>query len=52
MSEDEHREVALCYIHKLAMQKIEHVEHEPEFGKHYYIEYKCPMCVTTLREDQ
>ena len=51
MSEKQ-KEIPLCYIHKIAMKKIEHVEHEPEFGKHYYTEYKCPMCVTTLREDQ
>jgi len=52
MNKPQEKSVALCYIHKIAMEKIEHVEHEPEFGKHYYTEYKCPMCVTTLREDQ
>jgi len=52
MNEHKHEEIALCYIHKIAMKKIEHIEYKSEFEKQYYTEYKCPMCVTTLREDQ
>jgi hypothetical protein len=51
MNEQKDKEIALCYIHKIAMQKIEHVEYDPKFEKHCYIEYKCPMCVTSIRED-
>lgn len=44
--------IIICYIHKIAMKKIEQEEPIPFLGIHKYVEYKCPMCMTTLREDQ
>ena len=34
------------------MQEIKCEEPIPEYGIYTYKEYKCPMCMTTLREDQ
>ena len=40
----------ICYIHKIAMKKIEQEEPIPEYGIYRYIEYKCPVCLTTCVE--
>jgi len=46
----EEKKVAICWIHKITMQEVEHEEPIPECGIYTYKEYKCPMCMTTLRE--
>ena len=48
MKED--KKVAICWIHKIAMQEVEHEEPIPEYGIYTYKEYKCPMCMTTFSE--
>ena len=48
MKED--KKVAICWIHKIAMQEVEHEEPIPEYGMYTYKEYKCPMCMTTFSE--
>ena len=44
------QDIAICWIHKIAMKEIEQQEPIPEYGMYTYKEYKCPMCMTTLRE--
>ena len=48
--EKKKKEVAICWIHKIAMTEITCQEPIPEYGIYTYKEYKCPMCLTTLRE--
>ena len=49
MSEKQ-KEVVICYIHKIAMKEIKHEKPIAE-GIYKYKEYKCPMCLTSVRED-
>jgi len=42
--------IHICYIHKVAMKKIEQEEPIPEYGMYRYVEYKCPICLTTCIE--
>ena len=44
--------VVICYIHKIVMEELDQSEPIPFLGEFKYKEYKCPMCMTTLREDQ
>jgi hypothetical protein len=48
--EEETKKVVICYIHKVAMKKVEHEEPIPELGIYHYDEYKCPICLTTCVE--
>ena len=50
MKEQDRKIVPICYIHKVAMKKIEQEEPIPEYGIYRYIEYKCPVCLTTCVE--
>ena len=50
MKEENRKIVPICYIHKVAMKKIEQEEPIPEYGIYRYVEYKCPVCLTTCVE--
>ena len=49
--EEEKKELVICYIHKIVMKEIKHEEPTSKLGIYKYKEYKCPMCLTSVRED-
>ena len=47
----EKKNLAICYIHKVAMKEIVHEEPIPTVGMYKFKEYKCPMCANLYQEE-
>lgn len=44
------QETKICYIHKIAMKKVTIEEPIPFAGIIKFVEYKCPMCLSTTED--